>query len=95
MSKNRMVAILVCLVFVLSLAPVLISAEQKPIVPSNLQNLKISFRLLSYIFPLLSTFSDLPSDRGRSIEKIDNGKTIITTSKSTDEATSIDPKTKD
>lgn len=94
-SRRNMAALLVCLVFLVSMVPVLNCAEQKPILPSAFQNLKLSFRLLSFFFPLLSQFSDPPSDRGRSIEKIDANQNLNLTSKSTDEVSSIGPKTKD
>ena len=94
-SRRNMAALLVCLVFLVSMVPVLNASEQKTVVPSALQNLKLSFRLLSYFFPLLSPFSDPPSDRGRSLEKIDNGKIILTTSKPTDDIIINEPKTKD
>jgi hypothetical protein len=90
-----MAALLVCLVFLVSMVPVLNAADQKTIVPSAFQNLKFSFRLLSYFFPLLSPFSDPPSDRGRAIEKVDTNQILNITSKSTDEVTLIYPKTKD
>jgi hypothetical protein len=90
-----MAALLVCLVFLVSMVPVLKAAEQKPILPSAFQNLKLSFRLLSYFFPLLSPFSGSPSDRGRAIEKIDGSKIILTTSKPTGDQVINEPKTKD
>jgi len=97
MSKkfyHRMAAIFICLAFLVSLAPALNCTEQSTIRPISLDNLKISFRLLSYIFPLLTPLSELQPDRSRAVEKIDAGNNGMI-AKSTDEATSIGPKTKD
>ena len=98
MSKqfyHRMAAMLICLAFLVSLAPALNCAEQNTPKPISLENLKVSFRLLSLIFPLLSPFSELQPDRARAVEKIDGNNIPNITPKSTDEATSIGPKTKD
>jgi len=98
MSKqfyHRMAAILICLAFLVSLAPALNCAEQNTPKPISLENLKVSFRLLSLIFPLLSPFSELQPDRARAVEKIDSGNNSGMIAKSTDDQIANQPKTKD
>jgi len=98
MSKKlclRMAASLVCLAFLLSLTPALSSAEQSKFKPLKPVSLTASFRLLSYLFPLIGPFVNPPPDRGRAVDKVAGGDSNSLVAKSTDEATSIGPKTKD
>ena len=90
-----MASILICLAFLVSLAPALNCAEQNTPKPISLENLKVSFRLLSLIFPMLSPFSELQSDRARAVEKIDSGNNSGMIAKSTDDQIANQPKTKD
>jgi hypothetical protein len=77
------------------LAPALNCAQQNTPKPISLENLKVSFRLLSLIFPMLSPFSDLQPDRARAVEKIDGNNIPNITPKSTDDQIANQPKTKD
>ena len=97
MSKkfyHRMAAIFICLAFLVSLAPALNSAEKNTIRPISLEYLKASFRLLSYIFPLLAPLSELQPDRSKAVEKVDAGNNGMI-AKSTDDQIANQPKTKD
>ncbi len=90
-----MAAILVCLAFLVSMAPALNSAQQSPIKIVKSLNLMASFRMLSYLFPLLSTITDISPDNGKAVEKASNQNSTAMIAKSTDDQIANQPKTKD
>ena len=91
----KMAALLVCLAFLVSMAPALNSAPQAPLKSLKQLSLMSSFRMLSFLFPLLGTFTDLSPDNGKFVEKVSNQNSSAMIAKSTDDQIANQPKTKD
>ncbi len=73
MKKNRLrvFALIVCLAFLMSAAPGLRGTDQKAVKSSTLTTLKSTFRVLGYLFPVLSPLTDLIKSSPREKELID------------------------
>jgi hypothetical protein len=96
-SHLRAAAVLVCAAFLLSMAPVLQSAEKKAVKPSLAASLRDSIRVLAAFVPFLAPLAELTKKDGRN-EDLENPDTILNPllpRPTTDSPSPGEPRTKD